>query len=68
MARFAIRPALESEVEEIARIINAAFEVEREFRRGERTSRVQRDEHQTVDQSGFQATHSHRAHGETAVA
>jgi len=38
MVRAAIRRALEREAEEIARIINAAFEVEREFRRGERTS------------------------------
>lgn len=33
-----IRLAVEAEAEEIARIINAAFEIEREFRRGERTS------------------------------
>jgi ribosomal protein S18 acetylase RimI-like enzyme len=38
MVRPAIRRALEAEAEEIARIINAAFEIEREFRRGERTS------------------------------
>src|SRR5690349_24838988 len=36
--RPAIRPGLESEAEEIARIINSAFEIEREFRHGERTS------------------------------
>jgi ribosomal protein S18 acetylase RimI-like enzyme len=34
-----IRKAQSSEAAEIARIINAAFEVEREFRQGERTSR-----------------------------
>src|SRR6266852_7481863 len=33
-----IRLATAAEVEEIARIINAAFEIEREFRQGERTS------------------------------
>jgi ribosomal protein S18 acetylase RimI-like enzyme len=33
-----IRPAIESEAEEVARIINSAFEIEREFRSGERTS------------------------------
>jgi GNAT superfamily N-acetyltransferase len=38
MLRLAIRQALETEAEEIARIINVAFEVEREFRRGDRTS------------------------------
>jgi len=38
MGRPAIRRASEAEAEEIARIINAAFEIEREFRRGERTS------------------------------
>jgi len=33
-----IRQATASDADEIARIINAAFEIEREFRRGERTS------------------------------
>ena len=33
-----IRRATEPDADEIARIINAAFEIEREFRRGERTS------------------------------
>jgi ribosomal protein S18 acetylase RimI-like enzyme len=33
-----IRPATASDADDIARIINAAFEIEREFRRGERTS------------------------------
>ena len=33
-----IRSATVSDADEIARIINAAFEIEREFRRGERTS------------------------------
>src|SRR5882762_11001694 len=33
-----IRKATASDADEIARIINAAFEIEREFRRGERTS------------------------------
>jgi ribosomal protein S18 acetylase RimI-like enzyme len=33
-----IRRATEAEADQIARIINAAFEIEREFRRGERTS------------------------------
>src|SRR5207237_8309825 len=33
-----IRYATVSDADEIARIINAAFEIEREFRRGERTS------------------------------
>jgi ribosomal protein S18 acetylase RimI-like enzyme len=33
-----IRRARETEADQIARIINAAFEIEREFRRGERTS------------------------------
>src|SRR3989442_8990013 len=33
-----IRQAKVSDADEIARIINAAFEIEREFRRGERTS------------------------------
>jgi predicted N-acetyltransferase YhbS len=33
-----IRQAAASDAEAIARIINAAFEIEREFRRGERTS------------------------------
>lgn len=33
-----IRLATNAEAEEIARIINAAFEIEREFRQGERTS------------------------------
>src|SRR5437899_1154365 len=33
-----IRRATASDADEIARIINAAFEMEREFRRGERTS------------------------------
>jgi ribosomal protein S18 acetylase RimI-like enzyme len=33
-----IRQAKEEESEEIARIINVAFEIEREFRQGERTS------------------------------
>src|SRR5689334_19653513 len=36
--RQVIRPARTEDVPEIARIINAAFEVEREFRQGERTS------------------------------
>src|SRR5207248_8149483 len=36
--RGVIRPAMTAEAEQIARIINAAFEIEREFRRGERTS------------------------------
>ena len=38
MVRLAIRPALEAEAEQVACIINAAFEIEREFRHGERTS------------------------------
>jgi ribosomal protein S18 acetylase RimI-like enzyme len=33
-----IRQAIASDASEIARIINAAFEIEREFRRGDRTS------------------------------
>jgi hypothetical protein len=33
-----IRRAEDSEAGEIARIVNAAFEVEREFRKGDRTS------------------------------
>jgi len=33
-----IRQATASDADEIARVINAAFEIEREFRRGERTS------------------------------
>jgi len=33
-----IRRATEAEADQIARIINAAFEIEREFRHGERTS------------------------------
>ena len=36
-----IRPATDAEAEEIALIINAAFEVEREFRTGARTSAAQ---------------------------
>lgn len=36
-----IRLATEVEAEEIARIINAAFEIEREFRQGERTSALE---------------------------
>lgn len=33
-----IRQATEADAEEVARIINAAFEIEREFRQGDRTS------------------------------
>jgi hypothetical protein len=33
-----IRRATASDAEEIARIINVAFEIERDFRKGERTS------------------------------
>jgi hypothetical protein len=36
--RSVIRRAEGSEAGEIARIVNAAFEVEREFRKGDRTS------------------------------
>ena len=33
-----IRQATASDADKVARIINVAFEIEREFRRGERTS------------------------------